>query len=131
MNPVTAVMQTVMTEPCLRQVVRAFRFFFSSRRRHTRFDCDWSSDVCSSDLSGEGRVETRPIFCSSSANPLIGCSLTTSRKSALFQPGLLRFGFCTDDLGDGAPLVGAIKRKRLARRVGPKYKPECKIRKPR
>src|SRR2546430_5794905 len=23
--------------------------FFSSRRRHTRFDCDWSSDVCSSD----------------------------------------------------------------------------------
>src|SRR2546430_5811046 len=25
-------------------------FFFSSRRRHTRFDCDWSSDVCSSEL---------------------------------------------------------------------------------
>src|SRR2546430_9859003 len=25
-------------------------FFFTSRRRHTRFDCDWSSDVCSSDL---------------------------------------------------------------------------------
>src|SRR3972149_6802757 len=24
--------------------------FFSSRRRHTRFDCDWSSYVCSSDL---------------------------------------------------------------------------------
>src|SRR2546430_12253075 len=24
--------------------------FFSSRRRHTIFDCDWSSDVCSSDL---------------------------------------------------------------------------------
>src|SRR5690606_40583993 len=27
-----------------------FRFFFSSRRRHTRFSRDWSSDVCSSDL---------------------------------------------------------------------------------
>src|SRR2546427_6011285 len=26
-------------------------FFFSSRRRHTRFDCDWSSDVCSSDVA--------------------------------------------------------------------------------
>src|SRR5207237_3856297 len=26
-------------------------FFFSSRRRHTRFKCDWSSDVCSSDLT--------------------------------------------------------------------------------
>src|SRR2546430_12857560 len=31
-----------------------FVFFFSSRRRHTRFDCDWSSDVCSSDLDGLG-----------------------------------------------------------------------------
>src|SRR5256886_6879812 len=31
-------------------------FFFSSRRRHTRFDCDWSSDVCSSDLPHD-RVE--------------------------------------------------------------------------
>src|SRR2546430_12151979 len=29
------------------------RFFFSSRRRHTRFDCDWSSDVCSSDLPAD------------------------------------------------------------------------------
>src|SRR2546430_17173625 len=29
-------------------------FFFSSRRRHTRFDCDWSSDVCSSDLLSGG-----------------------------------------------------------------------------
>src|SRR5688572_33429634 len=28
-------------------------FSFSSRRRHTRFDCDWSSDVCSSDLTGK------------------------------------------------------------------------------
>src|SRR6267143_5013122 len=33
-------------------------FFFSSRRRHTRWNCDWSSDVCSSDL-GE------PSCCSS------------------------------------------------------------------
>src|SRR2546427_2134208 len=33
-----------LVEVCL------FFFFFSSRRRHTRFDCDWSSDVCSSDL---------------------------------------------------------------------------------
>src|SRR2546427_6555489 len=33
-------------------------FFFSSRRRHTRFDCDWSSDVCSSDL------RFKPEMCS-------------------------------------------------------------------
>src|SRR5260221_14519895 len=29
-------------------------FFFSSRRRHTRSLCDWSSDVCSSDLKELG-----------------------------------------------------------------------------
>src|ERR687894_3179911 len=38
-------------------------FFFSSRRRHTRSLCDWSSDVCSSDLVAwdtllEGNVRT-------------------------------------------------------------------------
>src|SRR3989475_12084557 len=33
-------------------------FFFSSRRRHTRFDCDWSSDVCSSDLSTSQDLKT-------------------------------------------------------------------------
>src|SRR2546430_415678 len=34
---------------CSRLFSFFFFFFFSSRRRHTRFDCDWSSDVCSSD----------------------------------------------------------------------------------
>src|SRR5438876_2157435 len=31
-------------------VIVLFVFFFSSRRRHTRWTGDWSSDVCSSDL---------------------------------------------------------------------------------
>src|SRR3712207_9316835 len=37
-------------------------FFFSSRRRHTRYWRDWSSDVCSSDLSARDRqdVDRRP-----------------------------------------------------------------------
>src|SRR2546430_6097496 len=39
----------VITLACVHVLV--FCFFFSSRRRHTRFDCDWSSDVCSSDLN--------------------------------------------------------------------------------
>src|SRR2546430_9584304 len=47
-----------------------FFFFFSSRRRHTRFDCDWSSDVCSSNLPtlrqcipalGQTRLELTPL----------------------------------------------------------------------
>src|SRR5690606_39783458 len=40
-------------------------FFFSSRRRHTRFSRDWSSDVCSSDLWRAGR-QCRAISSSSS-----------------------------------------------------------------
>src|SRR5690606_40389671 len=41
-------------------------FFFSSRRRHTRFSRDWSSDVCSSDLEQHGgdhsdRAAVRPV----------------------------------------------------------------------
>src|SRR5690606_41051339 len=32
-------------------------FFFSSRRRHTRFSRDWSSDVCSSDLLETGEID--------------------------------------------------------------------------
>src|SRR2546430_17227671 len=39
-------------------------FFFSSRRRHTRFDCDWSSDVCSSDLGTGRSVTQRPLSLS-------------------------------------------------------------------
>src|SRR5438132_10797838 len=36
-------------------------FFFSSRRRHTRSLCDWSSDVCSSDLlTIQSRAKERP-----------------------------------------------------------------------
>src|SRR5256885_12991796 len=33
-------------------------FFFSSRRRHTRLQGDWSSDVCSSDLSSMSQHES-------------------------------------------------------------------------
>src|SRR5216683_6295978 len=44
-------------------MVNVFFFFFSSRRRHTRSDRDWSSDVCSSDLVATGprrRPRLRP-----------------------------------------------------------------------
>src|SRR5438034_8515048 len=34
-------------------------FFFSSRRRHTRSLCDWSSDVCSSDLGVDSKKRQR------------------------------------------------------------------------
>src|SRR6266480_7988457 len=42
-----------------RTAVRCFFFFFSSRRRHTRLTCDWSSDVCSSDLECTSALHAR------------------------------------------------------------------------
>src|SRR5205085_4781149 len=63
----------------------SFFFFFSSRRRHTRFDCDWSSDVCSSDLQrlhvgsrlhavARGRVGHAPIISATARiGPLLHC----------------------------------------------------------
>src|SRR2546430_13644270 len=46
--------------PTRRLLRLLFFFFFSSRRRHTRFDCDWSSDVCSSDLAQCALALNRP-----------------------------------------------------------------------
>src|SRR6267142_77295 len=60
-----------------------FFFFFSSRRRHTRLTCDWSSDVCSSDLTN--------IVC------VIGASEVERYWAAAFQsefaPFTNRVGF--------------------------------------
>src|SRR5436190_4824060 len=52
----------------------AVYFFFSSRRRHTRSLCDWSSDVCSSDLSAAKRAG-------------IGADLSTILKRLATGPG--------------------------------------------
>src|SRR6266480_1453599 len=49
----------------------SFFFFFSSRRRHTRLTCDWSSDVCSSDL-----------VCPAAVGVDIGCGMM-ARKTAI------------------------------------------------
>src|SRR5688500_19072467 len=43
-----------MAQPCPRRGLMK-SFFFSSRRRHTRLQGDWSSDVCSSDLDDRER----------------------------------------------------------------------------
>src|SRR5207249_8128157 len=46
-------------------------FFFSSRRRHTRSKRDWSSDVCSSDLTGGAPPEV-PVFFTKPPTCVIG-----------------------------------------------------------
>src|SRR5690606_40743298 len=46
-------------ESIMSAVLISYVFFFSSRRRHTRFSRDWSSDVCSSDLRRCEWLQTR------------------------------------------------------------------------
>src|SRR5690606_10386061 len=43
-------------------------FFFSSRRRHTRFSRDWSSDVCSSDLFFDRHSRSGQILLNAAAH---------------------------------------------------------------
>src|SRR5256885_8252515 len=43
-------------------------FFFSSRRRHTRLQGDWSSDVCSSDLAAREGVVHRQVVVAMRTN---------------------------------------------------------------
>src|SRR5689334_23683377 len=66
-----------------------FFFFFSSRRRHTRWNCDWSSDVCSSDLAEHEGIDGtdltdafRRVF---SEGPAVGITfvVTADRVGAL------------------------------------------------
>src|SRR2546430_8113462 len=61
-----------------------FVFFFSSRRRHTRFDCDWSSDVCSSDLSC---TNSRLDDLRAAAHFVAGKHVAKNIKQALIVPG--------------------------------------------
>src|SRR3989475_12881212 len=66
-------------------------FFFSSRRRHTRFDCDWSSDVCSSDLDYRNEVLSGHLRLKPDAR-------TDAAMSVRY--GDARYHFPTDGSGD-------------------------------
>src|SRR5690606_40975730 len=78
-------------------------FFFSSRRRHTRFSRDWSSDVCSSDL--------RRIVCDVKE----GHDLAAGERF-----GIIRFGSRLDVyLPQGAvPLVARSEERRVGKESG-------------
>src|SRR5256886_17324735 len=75
---------------CLSQYSSGYNVFFSSRRRHTIFDCDWSSDVCSSDLTAD-RVDalvdaTHPYAAIISANAAAAAAATRVPLLALRRP---------------------------------------------
>src|SRR3712207_7652951 len=65
--------------------VRGFLFFFSSRRRHTRYWRDWSSDVCSSDLLEQFQRQYRTIIFT-----IFGTLLFTVLVCALISEWLAR-----------------------------------------
>src|SRR5256885_3293414 len=67
-------------------------FFFSSRRRHTRLQGDWSSDVCSSDLSGSSMKSKNKLWLGSTLGnsrwtsfccltSAVACGTRSDRKS--------------------------------------------------
>src|SRR5256885_10010683 len=93
-------------------------FFFSSRRRHTRLQGDWSSDVCSSDLGGEPR--TREHGAHQSLHVVFAAA---ERVAEILHVG--RVGSCSDELQHD--LVGDQRsggRRSEERRVGE----ECRSR---
>src|SRR5690606_41043355 len=81
-------------------------FVFSSRRRHTRFSRDWSSDVCSSDLdirSINGKTQERRIFLMSAV--LAPQDTTPAVQN---ERGLLRF-ITAGSVDDGkSTLIGRL-----------------------
>src|SRR5260221_13561182 len=101
---------------CIRKCIApgVFFFFFSSRRRHTRSLCDWSSDVCSSDLRLAGDSwRSRPRIASKSKLSIarlwrrvaktmvrLVCARTTTRTtmqlSSLVRTGTTSKWFATD-----------------------------------
>src|SRR5260370_20809474 len=78
-------------------------FFFSSRRRHTRFKCDWSSDVCSSDLSKDQKYIGVSLYQANSRVNLEvrdrGIGIPANEQEKIFE----KFYRCGD------PLVHNIK----------------------
>src|SRR5205807_6169799 len=63
----------------------AWRFFFSSRRRHTRLQGDWSSDVCSSDLD-LGLVTETGTHAEQSNEHVVGTAAFMAPEQAVGKP---------------------------------------------
>src|SRR5690606_39583089 len=89
------------------------RFFFSSRRRHTRFSRDWSSDVCSSDLGRTAADPDPPAFQLDWRPPERGASIAPAEAGARFglrPPGSVDpFRLFYPDSGDGWRWAAHVK----------------------
>src|SRR5260370_2707070 len=101
-------------------------FFFSSRRRHTRFKCDWSSDVCSSDLNAEEFIDrvhdcgVDPMAAMVSANSLGAQALSMADQIGSIAPGLEADIIALD--GDPLKDITAVRRVVFVMKGGIVYK---------
>src|SRR5690606_40565969 len=75
-----------------------FLFFFSSRRRHTRFSRDWSSDVCSSDLQQYRPGIDRPAREQGATNRLHRKQWTIHRTASALRSAQKRNPAKADEL---------------------------------
>src|SRR5690606_39336638 len=92
-------------------IMSSVEFFFSSRRRHTRFSRDWSSDVCSSDLTQRRKnvSEARP----QGSLPFHGKK--DDRPTA-------RSGEARPRPGEGSSIIRAVVHRSEERRVGKEWR---------
>src|SRR5205085_5312605 len=91
-------------------------FFFSSRRRHTRFDCDWSSDVCSSDLLDPqplAQALERWIERVEARNPRREAAVVVARAGALLDPRKVEEAF--GQLVACRPLAARSEERRVGK----------------
>src|SRR5260370_40280762 len=102
-------------------------FFFSSRRRHTRFKCDWSSDVCSSDL-WEGTLIARSslqptgngiVFVSTKNATMLQNLIDTLDELKASLDGNLPVGLIIDDEADQASLDTRANQRARRSNVAP------------
>src|SRR2546430_34507 len=92
-------------------------FFFSSRRRHTRFDCDWSSDVCSSDLYRA----SQPVDDAS------GCGHRVRRDWRTYRGSEIRARRSTNEIPDEEK-PGEVERSITTRSEERRVGKECRSR---
>src|SRR5438270_13958376 len=91
-----------------------FFFFFSSRRRHTRFDCDWSSDVCSSDLRSGG------------ASGAMSCSSASQDRHPEGRAARLRVRGGSPAAVPAAQLQGKSEERRVGKECRSRWWPDHK-----
>src|SRR5690606_39967338 len=91
--------------------------FFSSRRRHTRFSRDWSSDVCSSDLVPSVSIDMQGVSYDAAGGDG-GQQVGFSGASAMAAPGqTVEYRFYLDPaMGEGAKVFRSGRSEE--RRVG-------------